>query len=919
MSLSYTLYHRSDSETLWNANGVPGGEFGVSLAIGPSSLVVASSGGTLAQRPLLTIYPKAMDSAGGGGFSSTELYTIDPGLPPGSGFGNAMSLSDLDLVVGCSGDLDYTGAVYSYKYNTETSQFEQRQIVRSPGQQAGPAGLPSNGVGSEFADSVFVDTASQTLIASAPNWQAMDGRVFVYSQDALGAWDAASVSTLAGPAGAKSYFGSPIAATDNFLVVSAVRHLQPSGTFGAVWLHSRPDYAKPFAQFQMLSAADAPGVSVYSFGNSLAVSSTTLLVGCGQAGVVLVYTYSLHGASPSCSFAQTLIAPVPANAGYFGYSLTMTDSVAALGYMEKDLLTNTQRSGVYIYARTPSRSFSAQMTISPNIANVGMNLEYLGNFLSIAPDGTLAASNVGNHFTTGNLLLFSPQCPPGGFVSFSQPGGCALCARGTRDSLAGAGTSAAACVACPPGQSSPAGASACSAPAPSIRPSARPSPKPSINSGQRASRLPTPEPSPSTPLSSPTSPLLPSVPGPSFRPTSFPFKIRVFSVSPTTDPSARPTRFTFRPTLRPSTTGTKVGAALATSASQGSSASKGGSVVPIVAGSLGVVMAFIIAFFLYRRYFPHRDSIPKPRGEGGESGGEGGETGAETGGSSEAGAAKKRLTAYEKWVIYEDHVRAKRIQSIFGQDQSPVPEGIVFDGVSASPGREHASSTVSVEMASALRTSRESRGSMGAERISVVLGNMPGGMAGGGSSSSSSISGVGGGGGQRKSFNQLETLFQPPSPQSPPGGGSGNRDSSSRRSSFRLSFGFGSRAPEAESDPSSFQTEGALRLSLQRLSEKAVPPITLEEATQAIRADAEGVTGRSSLTGETINPLMNPSSLAPMPSLRLASAGRGGEGQNRRLSVAGAQKVKNPLFNSQVRRASLNTRLGLAAPTDPCK
>lgn len=873
MSLSYVPYSGQ-----FNAQGPAGGDYGISLALDANSLVVASSGGAIAQSPILTIYPH---TAGGAtpGFTSANYKVVFPNLPPGSGYGNSLCLSDSDLAVGCTGDLDYTGAVYTYSFNHQLGRFEPKQVINN---HVGAV----EATGSEFADSVFVDSDSHTLIISAPNWHQMDGQVVVYSQTTAGVWDTATPYTLTapGPPGGQSYFGSPIAATALLLAVSAVRYPQSGGTFGAAFIYTRSDYSAQFSYLKSLSAADSPAdASVYSFGNSLAISQTTLLVGSGQAGCIFVYSYSVM--DHSCTFVQTLRAPDSSRADYFGYSLAMTSSVASMGYMQKNPVAGTQVAGVYVYARTATGSFSLQAIIAPPNGAPANSAQYFGSVVAMGQDATLAVSSVGNHFTQGTISLYSPRCSSGSYLDFQQPGGCVLCAVGKYDSAAGSG-SAAACMGCPTGKTSLAGSQSCSM---QSRPSAQPSFRPTINTGPRASTKPT------TSTGTPTSPS-PTVPS---SPTGGPFKIHVFSVPPTLGPTPYPTRATRMPSFRPS----KPAIASKVSIPEGTATADNGAshTVSIIAGSLAAVVAVLtMACFFYRRFYSHRDAIPKAKQEGED---------AETG-------PKKRLTAFEKWVVYEDHVRAKRIQSIFQQDTSMLPGGGIviddlsparqqFPGPNPNPNRQQfPGSGISVELASVLKTSRESRGSTGGERLSVVLGNMP-------SPAASPLSA------KRKSFNQLETLFQPPASPDAAGSRGSMESGSGGRASFRFSFSLGRTPPEP--DPTSLRTDDELRASLHRLSEKTLPPITLDDVTQAIRlshsteAESEGRGSWSTL--QTINPLMNPSSLVPQQLLRLSHAGRGGESQNRRLSVAGATKVANPLFSQQVRRQSLNNRLGRSSAT----
>lgn len=181
----------------------------------------------------------------------------------------------------------------------------------------------------------------------------------------------------------------------------------------------------------------------------------------------------------------------------------------------------------------------------------------------------------------------------------------------------------------------------------------------------------------------------------------------------------------------------------------------------------------------------------------------------------------------------------------------------------------------------------------------------------------------------RSSFKELGALYEDL-----------RRSSSGRRSSFGFGLnlglglglaGFGGSAkadePSSSSSSSSADREGGgnldpavsdpeLRESLSELSSQHLPAITVGDALALIKetratSDEETATAAAAntlnpLLGGTLRPVTTISTLRAQAHAAPVEQG----GAKKRLSVTAATRVSNPLFDSQVRRASLNNRLG---------
>lgn len=933
--LSYSLYNRASKEALWN-EGIPDPQsyFGSAVALDTMHLVVSASGG-YSQAGKVIVYP----NGDGTGFSSSVKYILQPtGLPAGSGFGNSLSLHGGYLAVGCSSYLDYSGSVYFYALDGNNN-FAQQQVISNP---KDPAGATIDTMsGSEFSDSVWIDSNSDTLLVSAPNYKQSDGLVLVYLR-VSGSWE--QKFTIPGPTALKSYFGSPLAASSSVLAVSAIRAPHGTGAFGSVFVYTRDDFSSSYSQQQELTALSAGGATgIYSFGNSLAMTASYLFVGTGQTGAVFVFQYQPGVGSSGGSFVYSQRLGAPGGGGsplpYFGYTMAAQGNIAAMGQMSKSILDhNSQKSGVYVYDRDVSTAagsaskvmrWSVLQYISP-AADDNSQYEYFGSAVGLASDGTLAATNVGPLYAKGNMLLFSPTCPAGSYVQIQPSSGvaaassfCVQCPAGSYDSSGGVGLSLAACVPCPAAQSgTPAGSASCLNG--SARPSRPPTPAPSL-------RPTAPSPPPTTanqfsPTSNPT--LIPTaaVTPPSPQPTSHPLVTKgVPTAVPTLYPSTADMAPIFTkkpsplPTKRPSAGGegkkTRPTNSLSTNTSPASSEPDDISKTTIALSSIAVVVLMIMAVLCYRRYL---NRLRKEETDL-EAASNQAASAEDAANNATIKAKQKRLSAYEKWCVYEDAVRARRISNMFTSsanndndngDVTPHPPAAGGAGAGSGSGSTRLSPGT-IE----LRDSRTSRSSAGG-RLSLGGGLSHGpalenrlsisAMPGGSGRLSLGASPVGSTNSSppprssRGSFSNLGGLFSPEFDVS-------SSASSASGGSQAQAVPIATAAAEVVGTDLANLDED-LRKSLVELEEAELPPITLAEAAAAMQGALSG-----SDTGvQVINPLMGgalPPGSASITAIRAAQSGPG-----RRLSVAAATRVGNPLFNPQVRRASLNTRLGLANP-----
>lgn len=122
-------------------------EFGISVAVSSSTIVVGASGVGVNASGAAFVYTN-----GGAYPQQTEL--TDPGLSSGDNFGDPVAVSSNSIVVGASGENSNEGAVFVYNPNT----FATAELPEPPG--------ASNGDGDLFGFSLAI--GGNTLVVGAP-------------------------------------------------------------------------------------------------------------------------------------------------------------------------------------------------------------------------------------------------------------------------------------------------------------------------------------------------------------------------------------------------------------------------------------------------------------------------------------------------------------------------------------------------------------------------------------------------------------------------------------------------------------------------------------------------------------------------------------------------------------------------------
>ena len=168
-------------------------------------------------------------------------------------------------------------------------------------------------------------------------------------------------------------FGESIAADANWLVVGGTRHDASGVDSGAVWVYRREAGLWRFPQ-RLIPGMGSDGAR---FGSAVAVSGGRLAVGAPLGGVAgTVSVYKLVGTN--WQLEQTILNPTPAQGDRFGDAVALEGDRLLIGDPFADE-TATDRGAVYAYSSN-GRSWQLQSTLVPMSAS---DRQYFGRSIAI--------------------------------------------------------------------------------------------------------------------------------------------------------------------------------------------------------------------------------------------------------------------------------------------------------------------------------------------------------------------------------------------------------------------------------------------------------------------------------------------------------------------------------------------------------
>jgi hypothetical protein len=283
--------------TLAASDGQAGDRFGISLAVSDTVALIGSSDYRIGGGVVYVFTP-----GGGSWQQSAEVKASH--RKNGSLFGESVSLSGTTAVVGSYASNKYQGAGYVFTQGTTVSKWAQAaQVMASDGQ----------GGGDLFGRSVAL--SGTTLVVGAPDHNAEQGAVYIYTSNGS-TWSLAA--ELSDPAGKNGdMFGLAVAISGSTILIGA-----PGGSSqpGAAYV-----YDQSGSSWSLQTTLTPVGGAHGNFGHSVAISGSTAVVGGGSAVYVFAAT------SQGWSQVQALSAPDGGSRDRYGFAVGVSRSALVVG------------------------------------------------------------------------------------------------------------------------------------------------------------------------------------------------------------------------------------------------------------------------------------------------------------------------------------------------------------------------------------------------------------------------------------------------------------------------------------------------------------------------------------------------------------------------------------------------------------
>jgi len=341
-------------------------------------------------------------SAGSAGFYSQNEGGVDNWgensrvLPsPGAAndnFGNSVAISGTDVIVGAYADdgaAANCGSVWFYSDNGTAWEWKSRFY-------ASDAATDDN-----FGQSVAID--ADYAVVGSPNDDPMgvnSGSVYIFKKTA-GVWaQYAKLVPTDGTAG--DFFGYSVAISGNYIVIGAKGDKINAFTNGSAYVYYNNSGTWQFDS--KLIASDLTGNDY--FGASVAISGDDILIGAygdSDVGTSSGSAYIFHNNAGTWSEEIILTASDIASTDYFGYSVSISGSYAAIGAYGNDDNGSSSGSAYIFYDNGSSWSQTTKLLAGDAAAS-----DYFGYSVSISGNFVLVGSHLNDNTVSngGAAYLF---------------------------------------------------------------------------------------------------------------------------------------------------------------------------------------------------------------------------------------------------------------------------------------------------------------------------------------------------------------------------------------------------------------------------------------------------------------------------------------------------------------------------------
>ncbi|REE01506.1 MBG domain-containing protein [Marinoscillum furvescens] len=241
------------------------------------------------------------------------------------------------------------------------------------------------------------------------NYLNSSGAAHVYSKHTNGTWIHRTILT-ASDREASDYFGQSVAISGNTILVGCPRK---SSNDGAVYVYEGS--GSSWSQTQKLT----PSVADSEFGDAVAIHGDQLVVGAYKHTGSLTYegaAYIYERSGGSWSQTATLNSPNAVTSGYFGNSVAIDANTVAIG-AEQHAVNGTRNGAIYVYTKSAS-TWGLSATLTHNATSTS---EYLGTSVSIDGDWIAAGARSGyNTSNTRSGAVFVYQKPQTGWADATE-------------------------------------------------------------------------------------------------------------------------------------------------------------------------------------------------------------------------------------------------------------------------------------------------------------------------------------------------------------------------------------------------------------------------------------------------------------------------------------------------------------------
>ncbi len=313
------------------SDGGPGQNFGYAVAVdGDTAAIcayVATVNGNMFQGAVYLF--ERID----GTWTETQKLTASDGAPFGQ-FGESLALEGDTLLVGSNGADGFRGAVYVFE-RSDTGWQETAKLVAGDG-----AGTDN------FGWSVSIE--GSTAVVGAPyadvGGNTDQGAAYVFTNTA-GTWsEAQKLVSADGAAGDE--FGRDVDVSGTTALIGAVRaSVAGNAGQGAAYVFDADGGA--WTETRKLVASD--GDETDNFGQAVALSGTTALVGAPLAAAAYVFTDT----AGNWTETQKLVASDGAElSGYFGYALDLDGDQAMVGALNAEIDGSQLQGAAWVFEST---------------------------------------------------------------------------------------------------------------------------------------------------------------------------------------------------------------------------------------------------------------------------------------------------------------------------------------------------------------------------------------------------------------------------------------------------------------------------------------------------------------------------------------------------------------------------------------